>query len=79
MKLVESIESDPWGRPYRVVTKKLRSPPPPLTAHMDPVLLPDFIGTLFPRRHDNDNARRTPSSRSSETMEWSEELRVTQE
>jgi hypothetical protein len=28
MELVESVESDPWGRPYRLVTKKLRPPPP---------------------------------------------------
>jgi hypothetical protein len=31
MELVESIESDPWGRPYRLVTKKLR--PPALPPH----------------------------------------------
>jgi hypothetical protein len=35
MELVESVESDPWGRPYRLVTKKLRPPPAPLlTANM---------------------------------------------
>jgi hypothetical protein len=83
MELVESIESDPWGRPYRLVTKKLRPPaPPPLTANMEPGLLAYVIGTLFPRRRDNKdngNTRRTPSSHLNETMKWSEELRVSQE
>jgi hypothetical protein len=49
---------------------------------MDPMLLANVIGTLFPRRRDdnnNDDAMRKPSSCSSETTEWSEELRVTQE
>jgi hypothetical protein len=29
-ELIESVESDPWGRPYRIVTNKLRPSPPPL-------------------------------------------------
>jgi hypothetical protein len=28
MELVKSVESDPWGRPYRLVMKKLRPPAP---------------------------------------------------
>jgi hypothetical protein len=82
MELVESVESDPWGRPYRLVTKKLRPPAPALTANMKAGLLANVTGTLFPRRRDkkdNGNTRRIPSSHLSETMEWSEELRVTQE
>jgi hypothetical protein len=46
------------------------------------VLLANVIGTLFPQRrddNDNDDARRKSSSRSSETTEWSDDLRVTQE
>jgi hypothetical protein len=35
-ELVESVESDPWGR---IVTNKLRPSPPPLTANMGPMLL----------------------------------------
>jgi hypothetical protein len=27
-ELIESVESDPWGRPYKVVLSKLRPPPP---------------------------------------------------
>ena len=77
MELIESVESDPWGRPYRLV-KKLRPRAPPLTARTDPALLAKVIGTLFPRR-DNDARQTGLSSPSDETTEWSEELRVTQE
>jgi hypothetical protein len=65
-----------------LVTKRLRPPPQPLTANMEPGLLDNVLGTLFPRRRDctdNGNARRTPSPHSSEITEWSEELRVTEE
>ena len=50
------VEYDPWGRPYRIVMKKLRpcAPPPPLTASIDPVLLANVIGMLCPRQDDND-------------------------
>jgi hypothetical protein len=73
MELVESVESESWGRPYRLVTKKPRppAPPPPLTANMEPGLLANVIGTLFPQRRDNkdnSNTRRTPSSYLNETM-----------
>ncbi|XP_043599234.1 uncharacterized protein LOC122574999 [Bombus pyrosoma] len=48
MDLVQLVESDPWGRPYRMVMKKLRPRAPPLTADMDPALLEEVIRTLFP-------------------------------
>jgi hypothetical protein len=88
-QLIEAVESDPWGRPYKVVTRKLRPAAPPLTAIMDPVLLDKVIGTLFPRQ-DSD-AGRSGSSLSSGRVETSstataatrtersEELQVTQE
>ncbi|XP_033362398.1 uncharacterized protein LOC117240485, partial [Bombus vosnesenskii] len=44
-ELIEEVESDPWGRPYKVVTKKLRPSAPPLTSDMDPALLDNVIGT----------------------------------
>jgi hypothetical protein len=28
-ELIEAVESDPWGRPYKVVMKRLRPPAPP--------------------------------------------------
>jgi hypothetical protein len=46
--LVEAVESDPWGRPYKVVTRKLRARGPPATTEMEPTLLAKVVRTLFP-------------------------------
>lgn len=81
-EIVESVESDPRGRPYRLVTEKFDlRPHSPLTTHMDPMLLANVMGTLFPRQ-DNDARQSCPSSSSSgttTTTKWGEELRVTEE
>ncbi|XP_033363215.1 LOW QUALITY PROTEIN: uncharacterized protein LOC117241388 [Bombus vosnesenskii] len=91
-ELIEEVESDPWGRPYKVVTKKLRPSAPPLTSNMDPALLDNVIGTLFPLE-DTDTSQPAPSSPSVDDDDddgddeaattaatgWSEELRVTEE
>lgn len=43
-ELIEAVESDVWGLPYRVVRGKLRTPPPILP----PDVLVETITTLFP-------------------------------
>jgi hypothetical protein len=52
-ELIEAVESDPRGRPYKVVLAKLRpQAPPPQTESMDPEILDKVVGDLFPnRRH----------------------------
>jgi hypothetical protein len=50
-ELIEAVESDPWGRPYKVVLAKLRpQPPPPQTESMDPKVLDKVVGALFPKQ-----------------------------
>lgn len=46
-RLCEQVESDPWGLPYRLVTKKLlgRTPIPELER---PGRIEAIVGTLFP-------------------------------
>ena len=43
------MDSDPWGFPFRIVTKKQRSPSRPLTASMTGEFLAEVIAELFPR------------------------------
>ncbi|XP_043591830.1 uncharacterized protein LOC122571768 [Bombus pyrosoma] len=38
-ELVEAVEADPWGRPYKTETRKLRAKGPLATAEMKPELL----------------------------------------
>ena len=79
-RLIELVDSDPWGRPYRIVTKKLRPSAPPLTENMDPALLDNVIGTLFPRRDNNETSAPAPTTiDGTAPTDWNEELRVTEE
>jgi hypothetical protein len=47
-ELLATLDSDPWGRPYRLVLNKLRPWAPPTTKSMDPQLLEEVVGALFP-------------------------------
>jgi len=47
-ELTDSIDSDPWGRPYKIVRKKLSAGGPPVTEGMDPQVLERVVCTLFP-------------------------------
>ncbi|XP_043264151.1 uncharacterized protein LOC122404279 [Colletes gigas] len=48
--LLQTLDDDPWGRPYRVVLKKLRPWAPPVTEGLDPRLLEDV--EVFDKRKD---------------------------
>lgn len=50
--LLESLNNDPWGRPYKMVRQKLRPWAPPLTQTMQPQLLDQVVSGLFPNRGD---------------------------
>ncbi|XP_043604762.1 uncharacterized protein LOC122577494 [Bombus pyrosoma] len=52
-ELVEAVEADPWGRPYKTVTRKLRAKGPLATAEMEPELLQQIVETLFPSQEDS--------------------------
>lgn len=51
--LLETLNLDPWGRPYRLVRGKLRPWAPPLTESLEPRLLERVVSTLFPRREEH--------------------------
>lgn len=59
--LVQTVESDPWGKPYRVVTKKMVYEPSPLdTLPYERVQM--IVGVLFPTHaldDDDDDAGHT--------------------
>ena len=46
--LLDTIDGDPWGRPYRLVLGKLITKGPPTTEQLDPQFLEQVIHTLFP-------------------------------
>lgn len=52
-ELLETLNRDPWGRPYRSVRGKLRPWAPPLTQSLEPRLLEEVIPALFPTREEH--------------------------
>ncbi|KAL0818000.1 hypothetical protein ABMA28_008542 [Loxostege sticticalis] len=49
-EMLESLNEDPWGRPYKAVRNKLRPIGPPLTETLQPDLLEGVVRALFPDR-----------------------------
>lgn len=49
-ELFQSLEEDPWGRPYKIVLNKLRPWAPLLTESLDPGFVREVIDTLSPER-----------------------------
>ncbi|KAL0860663.1 hypothetical protein ABMA27_010008 [Loxostege sticticalis] len=49
-EMLESLNDDPWGRPYKAVRNKLRPIGPPLTETLQPDLLERVMRALFPDR-----------------------------
>lgn len=47
-EMLETLNNDPWGRPYKMVRKKLRPWAPPLTRSLQPQFLERVVTTLFP-------------------------------
>ncbi|XP_033317575.1 uncharacterized protein LOC117215308, partial [Bombus bifarius] len=75
-ELVETVESDPWWRPYRTVTQKLRAKDPLTTAEMEPALLTRITGTLIPPQENREAERPRETTR---PLEWRDDWEVTEE
>ncbi|XP_072933739.1 uncharacterized protein [Epargyreus clarus] len=72
--LVEGLDRDPWGRPYKMVLGKLRPWVPPLTETLDPIFVDTVVDCLFPGTADESGF----SAALPDIPVWSEELTVTE-
>lgn len=59
-ELLATLNQNPWGRPYLMVRNKLRPWAPPLTQSLQPQLLDQVIGALFPSRAEHIPPAMTP-------------------
>lgn len=50
-ELISSVDKDPWGMPYRLVLKKLKSASAGLTEALEPEILTKLLGSLFPKNN----------------------------
>ncbi|XP_072938828.1 uncharacterized protein [Epargyreus clarus] len=71
--LVEGLDRDPWGRPYKMVLGKLRPWVPPLTETLDPLFVDSVVDSLFPGTTDETG----PPAALPDPSTWSDELAVT--
>lgn len=76
MELLQTLEEDPWGRPYKIVLNKLRPAAPPLTETLDIKFVEDVISTLFPIRNAREERYIDPPS---QHQEWNEEMEIGKE
>ncbi|CAH2215577.1 jg26658, partial [Pararge aegeria aegeria] len=73
-ELLEGLDRDPWGRPYKMVLGKLRPSIPPLTETLDLDLVMRVVDTLFPTIRDSSATSILLSGQSA----WCEELEVSE-
>ncbi|KAJ0175856.1 hypothetical protein K1T71_009015 [Dendrolimus kikuchii] len=52
-ELLESLNQDPWGRPFKMARNKLRAWAPPLTESLPRNVVRDVVGALFPARAEH--------------------------
>ncbi|KAL0852662.1 hypothetical protein ABMA27_012501 [Loxostege sticticalis] len=52
-ELLETLNRDPWGRPYKTVRSKMRPWAPPVTDTLEPTLLSNIVSALFPSRAEH--------------------------
>lgn len=50
MDFVETLDDNPWGKPYLVVRNKLRHWAPPYTESLEAPVLEKVLRGLFPAR-----------------------------
>lgn len=68
-ELVDDLDRDPWGTPYRVVMKKLHSGGVSIVEVLPPEIVEEIVATLFP-------VDRIPRNGGT-TFEWRDDLAVT--
>ncbi|XP_070526364.1 uncharacterized protein [Cardiocondyla obscurior] len=61
-ELMDSIDADPWGRPYKVIAGKFRARAPPATMTLDKDQTTKVVTTLFPRNTVHNSTSDSTSS-----------------
>jgi hypothetical protein len=74
-ELLEGLDRDPWGRPYKLVMGKLRPWVPPLTEILDAGFVGRVVDTLFPVVQDSP----THHESSGLVVTWTDDMVVTSE
>jgi len=72
-ELLQTLEADPWGRPYWMVLKKIRAPTAPICELLPADVMKKILGGLFPVRAEESLAQITHQ------VDWDSEWDITEE
>lgn len=80
-EMLEKLDRDLWGRPYKIVRQKLKtSSKDPVTESTDPALVENIVDTLFPEDEERRNGReKEGNDRGMEENEENKEEEETEE
>lgn len=78
-ELLQVIDGDPWGKPYRVVLGRLRAKAVPVTMTMGREELIKMMREMFPEAAEADVEREERRLLATTRDDWREELEVTKE
>lgn len=78
-EFIESLDENPWGRPYRTVLNKLKRWTPPFTELLDEEVLDNVLTGLFPTSTDNTDDWLEPNLPIEGIGSWRAELEVSHE
>lgn len=76
-ELIATIEKDPWGLPYKVVLRKLRSPTLGLTEQLEEDQVNIMLQSLFPRREMEEEELTSDLHDETESLEIERDKKVT--
>lgn len=77
-EFVETLDDNPWGRPYQLVRDKLRQWALPYTESLEPRVLEEVLGGLFPPANEEDHWAAPPAAPTGPST-WKDSLSVTEE
>ncbi|KMQ81771.1 reverse transcriptase, partial [Lasius niger] len=78
-ELLETLDDDPWRRPYLIVRKKLQSRSPLVTESLHPQVLEDVVSTLFPAAGEESVGPPGQAVHVPQRQRWTADLGVTKE
>ncbi|XP_076302389.1 uncharacterized protein LOC143220661 [Lasioglossum baleicum] len=79
-ELLETLDQDPWGRPYRVVLGRMRGWATPLTESMEPAFAERVFDALIPGSPGVEcQSEKAPRPATRCEVEWTDDLGVTTE
>lgn len=75
-EFIQTLQEDPWGRPYRVILNKTRPWSPPLTELLEPEFVKQITDTLFPSDRISTHIR---TQEQEDSPDWTPELELNNE